>query len=128
MVWFATAEKKFTRSGLGTSRLNPIITSITNTLNASNAGSSTTYSLQLRGAGFIHCTQEKLRMGKEERMKVKVDEETCVGDETCVQICPEIFEMNGDVAIAKMEEVPKGLEEKCKEAAEACPVEAIIIE
>jgi ferredoxin len=65
---------------------------------------------------------------KEEKMKVKVDEETCVGDETCVQICPEIFEMNGDVAVAKMEEVPKDLEEKCKEAAEACPVEAIVIE
>jgi ferredoxin len=36
--------------------------------------------------------------------------------------------MNGDVAVAKMEEVPKDLEGKCKEAAEACPVEAIVIE
>ena len=61
-------------------------------------------------------------------MKVKVDEETCVGDETGVQVCPEIFEMKGDVAVAKMEAVPKELEEKCKEAAEACPVEAILIE
>jgi ferredoxin len=61
-------------------------------------------------------------------MKVRVDEEICVGDETCVEICPEIFEMNGDVAVAKMEEVPAELEEKCKEAAESCPVEAIMIE
>jgi ferredoxin len=61
-------------------------------------------------------------------MKVKVDEETCVGNETCVDICPEIFEMNGDVAVAKMEEVPENLEEKCREAAESCPVEAIVIE
>ena len=61
-------------------------------------------------------------------MKVRVDEETCVGDETCVEICPQIFEMNGDVAVAKMEEVPEDLEEKCKEASESCPVEAIIIE
>ena len=60
-------------------------------------------------------------------MKVRVDEETCVGDETCVEICPEFFEMNGDVAVAKMEEVPEELEGKCKEAAEACPVEAIVI-
>jgi ferredoxin len=66
--------------------------------------------------------------GKEKKMKVRVDQETCVGDETCVQVCPEIFEMNGDVAVAKMEEVPKDLEGKCKEAAEACPVEAIVIE
>ena len=61
-------------------------------------------------------------------MKVRVDEETCVGDETCVEICPEVFEMNGDVAVAKMEEVPEEHEEKCKEAAESCPVEAIVIE
>ena len=61
-------------------------------------------------------------------MQVRVDEETCVEDETCVEICPEIFEMNGDVAVAKMEEVPEELEEKCREAAESCPVEAILIE
>jgi len=61
-------------------------------------------------------------------MKVRVDPEMCVGDETCVEICPEIFEMEGDVAVAKMEEVPEELEGKCKEAAESCPVEAILIE
>ena len=36
-----------------------------------------------------------------------------------MEICPEISEMNGDVAVAKMEEVPEELEEKCKEAAES---------
>ena len=61
-------------------------------------------------------------------MKGRVDEELCVGDETCVEICPEIFEMQGDVAVAKMEEVPEELEGACKEAAESCPVEAILIE
>ena len=61
-------------------------------------------------------------------MKVRVDPEICVGDETCVETCPDIFEMQGDVAIAKMEEVPAKLEKKCREAAEDCPVEAIIIE
>jgi ferredoxin len=61
-------------------------------------------------------------------MKVRVEKETCVGDETCVMVCPEIFEMQGDVAVAKMEEVPEELESSCKEAAESCPVEAILIE
>jgi len=61
-------------------------------------------------------------------MKVRVDEEACVGDETCVEICPEIFEMQGDVAVTKMEEVPEELEAACREAAESCPVEAILIE
>ena len=61
-------------------------------------------------------------------MKVRVNEEACVGDETCVEICPEIFEMEGDVAVTKMEEVPEDLEGACKEAAESCPVEAILID
>jgi ferredoxin len=61
-------------------------------------------------------------------MKVRVDKESCVGDETCVEVCPEVFEMQGDVAVAKIENVPKNLEEKVKEAAKNCPVEAIIIE
>ena len=61
-------------------------------------------------------------------MKVRVDEEACVGDGTCVDVCPEIFEMQGDVAVAKMEEVPEELEGSCKEASESCPVEAILIE
>lgn len=61
-------------------------------------------------------------------MRVRVDEDACVGDGTCVEVCPEIFEMRGDVAIAKMEEVPDEHEDSCREAAESCPVEAILIE
>ena len=47
---------------------------------------------------------------------------------TCIAICPDVFEMEGEVARAKMEDVPKNLQDDCKEAADACPVEAIIIE
>ncbi len=61
-------------------------------------------------------------------MKVRVDEDACVGDGTCVEVCPEIFEMHGDVAITKMEEIPEELEDSCKEAADSCPVEAISVE
>jgi ferredoxin len=61
-------------------------------------------------------------------MKVRVDPELCVGDGTCVEICPEIFEMEGDVAVAKTEEVPREIDGKCREAVESCPVEAILIE
>jgi ferredoxin len=61
-------------------------------------------------------------------MKVRVDEDACVGDGSCVSICPEIFEMEGDVAKAKMTDVPENLQASCREAADVCPVEAIIIE
>ena len=58
-------------------------------------------------------------------MKVKVDEETCIGCGVCVDTCPEVFEMADDKAIAKVNEVPKDVVESCKEAADNCPVEAI---
>ena len=61
-------------------------------------------------------------------MRIRVDQDLCIGDETCVELGPEVFEMDGDVAVAKMEEVPEELEEACTEAAESCPAEAIIIE
>jgi ferredoxin len=61
-------------------------------------------------------------------MKVTVDEETCIGCEACVDICPDVFEMSGDKAVTKMSEVPDHLMKSCKEAAEGCPVEAIQLE
>ncbi len=61
-------------------------------------------------------------------MRVRVDEEACVGDGTCVDICPEIFEMNGEVAVTKMTDVPAKFEGLCRDAADACPVEAILID
>ncbi len=61
-------------------------------------------------------------------MKVWIDKEACVGDGVCVELCPEIFEMAGEVARVKIEDVPDELQEACREAAQECVVEAIIIE
>ena len=55
--------------------------------------------------------------------EVRVDE-SCVGCESCVEICPEVFEMEGDLAIVK-KGADLSLDAKITEAAEACPVEAI---
>ncbi len=67
---------------------------------------------------------------KEEGMKVRVDEDLCVGCGTCVEICPEIFELEDDIAKIKIgnNDLPAQYEGTCKEAADACPVEAIITE
>lgn len=61
-------------------------------------------------------------------MKVKVDPDLCTGCELCVDTCPDVFEMQGDLAVAKMETVPDGLEDDVQEAADSCPAEAIIVE
>lgn len=61
-------------------------------------------------------------------MKVKIDPDLCTGDEICVQMCPEVFEMEGDKAIVLQEEVPEDLQDSVREATDSCPSEAIIIE
>jgi len=71
--------------------------------------------------------------------KIKIDPVKCIGCGLCVSIAEEVFRMNDQ---GKSEVVPEeestsgcaacgnccGPEEKIKEAAEACPVQAIIQE
>ena len=61
-------------------------------------------------------------------MKVRVDADICIGCESCVDICPEIFEMSDDIAITKMDTVPADLQDSCSEAADICAVDAIFID
>ena len=61
-------------------------------------------------------------------MKVKVDRDSCTGCELCVDTCPDVFEMDDDLAKEKMSKVPEDLEDCAKEAADGCPVEAISVE
>jgi ferredoxin len=51
-----------------------------------------------------------------------------MGTGACVEICPEIFDIDGDVAYAKVSIVPDSLVDLCRDAAEACASRAIILE
>jgi len=46
----------------------------------------------------------------------------------CTDICPEVFEMKGDVALVRADPAPADVEEEAREAGESCPVGAITIE
>ncbi|MBN2411548.1 ferredoxin [candidate division KSB1 bacterium] len=61
-------------------------------------------------------------------MKAAVDPDLCTGCELCVDTCPEVFEMDDDVAKAIVDVVPEDVEDAAVEAAESCPAEAITIE
>ena len=61
-------------------------------------------------------------------MKATVDKDLCIGCGVCVEICPEVFEINDDKAQARVDPVPPEVEGGCRKAAFQCPVEAIKIE
>ena len=61
-------------------------------------------------------------------MKTTAIEDVCVGCETCAQICPEVFEIRDGKAVVKADPVPKEVEDKVKQDASECPVEAIKVE
>ncbi len=61
-------------------------------------------------------------------MKAKVDKDACTGCGLCADACPEVFEIDDDVAKVIADPVPAANEASCREAAESCPVEAITIE
>jgi len=61
-------------------------------------------------------------------MKAIVDADLCTGCELCVSTCPEVFEMEDDIAIVIVDVVPPDSEDSAQEAADDCPAEAIKIE
>jgi ferredoxin len=61
-------------------------------------------------------------------MKVSIDADLCTACGLCTDSVPEVFEMGDDVAVVKKSDVPSNLENDVREAAEDCPVEAIIVQ
>ncbi len=60
-------------------------------------------------------------------MKAKIDPAICIGCTLCVQTCPEVYRMEGEKAVVYVAIAPKAAEAACKQAAEECPVAAIVI-
>lgn len=62
-------------------------------------------------------------------MKVKVNSEECIGCGACAATCPNVFEISDDgFAVAKTPEVAEADVESSKDAADGCPVSAIVVE
>ncbi|MBO5414148.1 MAG: ferredoxin [Bacilli bacterium] len=62
-------------------------------------------------------------------MKVRVNEEACIGCGACAAICDEVFEINDEgLSVAKVDTVSEDLVDSAKEAVESCPTGAIVEE
>jgi ferredoxin len=61
-------------------------------------------------------------------MKVSVDFDVCASTGTCMQICPEVFEVRSDGYLYVLQEEPGDeLADKVNEAADMCPTGAITV-
>lgn len=62
-------------------------------------------------------------------MRVRVDEDLCLGCGICEGLAPEVFSLaNEPFAEVLLDPVPEEYEEVVRQSAEECPEEAIIIE
>jgi len=61
------------------------------------------------------------------RMRATIDD-TCTGCGICEDECPEVFELQDEMAVVNVDPIPEDLEDKVRDAAESCPVEAILVE
>lgn len=60
-------------------------------------------------------------------MNVRI-EDTCVACGVCTDLCPDVFVMGDEIAEVVASLVPPEFEDLAREAAEDCPVDAIIID
>lgn len=60
-------------------------------------------------------------------MKAFVDPDLCIGCTQCAGICPEVFSMEGTLAVAQPGELPGELVAAAIDAAQNCPVSAITV-
>ena len=61
-------------------------------------------------------------------MKVTVDYDLCASTGSCMQICPEVFEVRSDGYLYVLQDEPgEDLRTKVEEAAELCPTAAITV-
>jgi ferredoxin len=69
------------------------------------------------------------RSGEVNNVKVTVDYDVCASTGSCMQVCPEVFEVRNDGYLYVLqEEPPEELRPKVVEAAELCPTGAITVE
>jgi ferredoxin len=61
-------------------------------------------------------------------VKVTLDDEECIGCQSCIELCPDVFGFDDETEKAYVYEQYSEDEECIEDAAAACPVECIDVE
>jgi ferredoxin len=62
-------------------------------------------------------------------MKIKVNQEACVGCQACIGVAEDLLAINDEgYSSPKVEEVPADKEQQAKDAVDTCPTGAISVE
>jgi ferredoxin len=57
--------------------------------------------------------------------RVTINQEECVGCQSCVELCPDVFEFDEDAEKANVKDSYDGGQECIQEAIDSCPTECI---
>lgn len=60
-------------------------------------------------------------------MQARVDRDLCIGSAMCVATAPDVFELDEE-GLSRVVDPDAGSDELLREAAEGCPVQAVILE
>jgi len=59
--------------------------------------------------------------------KIIIDQDTCIGCNTCPLMSPEVFELNEDTYKAVVKKQPETIDSNIQNTVDSCPVSAISI-
>jgi len=59
-------------------------------------------------------------------MRAEVDRDLCIGSAMCVATAPDVFELD-DEGLSQVVDQEAGDEESLRQAAEGCPVQAVLL-
>ncbi len=60
-------------------------------------------------------------------MRVRINKNLCTGCGLCPDLCPEVFALDGYLAVLLVDEVPAASHAACRKTAAQCPLAAVEI-